>query len=97
MLRVARIPLSHLWSKTGNQTAVCLSTTRADWLKEGDTARVTRKITKEDVAEYGELVGDHNPVHKDIVHGTFLLGLVSGVMARWCDGVMVMWCGGVKL
>ena len=49
-------------------------------------ARVTRLITREDVKQYGELVGDHNPLHEEIVHGTFLLGLVSGVMASRVPG-----------
>ena len=47
---------------------------------------MTRLITREDVRKYGELVGDLNPVHEEIVHGTFLLGLVSGVMASSVPG-----------
>ena len=47
---------------------------------------MTRLITREDVRKYGELVGDHNPLHEEIVHGTFLLGLVSGVMASSLPG-----------
>lgn len=82
MLRSFKSPVRHLWRQSG----ACLSTSRADYLKDGDTVRVTRVIRREDVAEYGEVVGDHNPVHEDIVHGTFLLGLVSGVMASRLPG-----------
>ena len=63
-----------------------LSTSRADGLKEGDTVRVSREISGEEVRQYGELVGDNNPVHQEIVHGTFLLGLVSGLMASAVPG-----------
>ena len=82
MLRV----LSLAGGQLARQPAASLSTTRADRLREGDCARVTRIITREEVRKYGELVGDHNPVHEEIVHGTFLLGLVSGVMASRLPG-----------
>ena len=82
MLRVVSLAAGPLW----RQPAASLSTGRADRLREGDCARVTRLITKDDVRKYGELVGDHNPVHEEIVHGTFLLGLVSGVMASKVPG-----------
>jgi len=63
-------------------------------LKEGDTASLIRKITSEDLKVFGDLVGDHNPVHFNagddnvgtVVHGTLLLGLVSGLMATSLPG-----------
>ena len=82
MLRVISLAGGHLW----RQPAASLSTSRPDRLSQGDQARVTRLITREDVRKYGELVGDLNPVHEEIVHGTFLLGLVSGVMASSVPG-----------
>ena len=83
MLRVVTSAVPHLWRQSG---AVRLSTTGAHLLRDGDTATVKKVIKREDVAEYGELVEDNNPVHEDIVHGTFLLGLVSGVMASRLPG-----------
>ena len=52
-------------------------------MKEGDTASLVKTITRKEVIQYADLVNDHNPVHlaedhKGIVHGTYLLGLVSG-------------------
>ena len=82
MLRVISRAGGQLW----RQPAASLSTSRPDRLSEGDCARVTRVITREDVKRYGDLVGDLNPVHEEIVHGTFLLGLVSGVMASRVPG-----------
>ena len=83
MLRVTSRAWAHLWRR---QAACSLSTSRAVRLKEGDTARASRLITEEEVRQYGELVGDHNPVHQEIVHGTFLLGLISGLMASSLPG-----------
>lgn len=82
MIRVISRAGSQLW----RQPAVSLSTSRADGLREGDTVRVSREISGEEVRQYGDLVGDHNPVHQEIVHGTFLLGLVSGLMASSLPG-----------
>ena len=82
MIRVISRAGPQLW----RQPAAALSTSRADRLREGDTARVTRQITGEEVRQYGDLVGDHNPLHQQIVHGTFLLGLVSGLMATSLPG-----------
>ncbi len=51
---------------------------------------MTRTITREDLDVYGDLTDDKNPVHfngdNSIVHGTLLLGLVSGVMGTKCPG-----------
>lgn len=51
---------------------------------------LTRIITVQDVEDYARLSGDTNPVHfngdSSIVHGTFLLGLVSSVMGTKCPG-----------
>ena len=60
-----------------------ISTSARNCLKEGDSASVVRTITRGEVTQYADLVDDHNPVHlaedhKGIVHGTHLLGLVSG-------------------
>ena len=45
-------------------------------------------ISKKDVVAYADLTGDKNPVHieQNIVHGTYLLGLVSSVIAKNYSG-----------
>jgi 3-hydroxybutyryl-CoA dehydratase len=60
----------------------------------GDTHTFTRPITAEDVARFAEVSGDDNPLHLDaeyaattpfgrpIVHGAFLLAVVSKVLGR---------------
>jgi len=73
-------------SRLGFHTSVCKR------LQEGDTASLSRTITKEEVLQYAELTGDFNPVHlgddKDdgVVHGALLLGLVSGLVATRLPG-----------
>ena len=69
-----------------------LSTSLSWQMKEGDSTSITRSISREDLKAYGELVGDLNPIHfcegdsDPIVHGTYLLGLVSGLMASKLPG-----------
>ena len=65
------------------RTSRVISTSARNCLKEGDSASVVRTITRGEVTQYADLVDDHNPVHlaedhQGIVHGTYLLGLVSG-------------------
>lgn len=61
-------------------------------LQEGDSASLSRTITKEEVIQYAELTGDFNPVHlgddesNGVVHGALLLGLVSGLVASRLPG-----------
>ena len=40
-------------------------------------------ISVKEISAYADLTGDFNPVHVEdnVVHGTFLLGLISGVIA----------------
>lgn len=55
----------------------------------GLVVEVTKKISKEDVAEFSRLSGDTNPIHngsKGIVHGAFLNALVSGVIGTKLPG-----------
>ena len=51
---------------------------------------MTRTITAQDVESYAQVTGDINPIHLQqsagVVHGTFLLGLVSSVMGTKCPG-----------
>ena len=66
-----------------------LTTSARNCLKEGDTVTLVKTITRQDVLVYADLVNDHNPVHlgvDGIVHGTLLLGLVSGLMASSLPG-----------
>lgn len=60
--------------------------------REGDGFRWVRYISADDVRRFAEIVGDLNPVHLDakyaeksffkkrIVHGAFLVGLISKVL-----------------
>ena len=51
---------------------------------------LSRTITAKDVECYAELTGDKNPIHLSsksaVVHGAFLIGLVSSVMGTKCPG-----------
>ncbi len=65
-----------------------------DTLEVGQSVTVERKITAEEVLLYAQLTGDDNPIHVDekfaaetrfgkrIVHGAFLLGIISKVLGR---------------
>ena len=54
------------------------------------SASIVKVITQDDIKMYAKLTGDHNPVHfqgnESIVHGTYLIGLVSCVMGTKCPG-----------
>lgn len=63
-------------------------------LQIGDSYKFSRVLTQEDVRAFAELTGDDNPLHVDteyarntrfgkpIIHGVFLLGIVSKVLGR---------------
>lgn len=63
-------------------------------LQVGDSFTFTRTITQADVQAFADVSGDDNPLHLDpefaattpfgkpIVHGVFLLGVVSKVLGR---------------
>jgi acyl dehydratase len=63
-------------------------------LKTGDSFSFSRTLTADDVRSFAELTGDDNPIHLDeayaketrfdkpIVHGVFLLSIVSKVLGR---------------
>ncbi|WP_456425683.1 MaoC family dehydratase [Rhodocaloribacter sp.] len=65
-----------------------------DSLQVGDSFSIQRVITAEEVRAFAELSGDDNPIHVDeeyargtrfgkpIVHGVYLLGIVSKVLGR---------------
>ncbi|MEM1125098.1 MAG: MaoC family dehydratase [Bacteroidota bacterium] len=65
-----------------------------DSLTVGDTFSAERTFTQEDVQQFAALTGDDNPIHVDpayaettrfghtIVHGVFLLGIVSKVLGK---------------
>ena len=60
--------------------------------KLGDGFSFEKRITAEDVKQFARVVGDHNPIHLDeefaeksffkkrIVHGAFLVGLISKIL-----------------
>ena len=51
---------------------------------------IVRPITRQEVVDFAKISGDTNPIHmttdQPIVHGAFLLGLVSGVVGTKCPG-----------
>lgn len=63
-------------------------------LEVGESFTTERTISQEDVNTYAEVTGDDNPIHVDpeyakdtrfgkpIVHGAFLLGVISKVLGR---------------
>lgn len=63
-------------------------------LEVGQSFRVNRVLTTEDVQMFADLTGDDNPIHVDaeyasgtrfggpIVHGIFLLGIISKALGR---------------
>ena len=65
-----------------------------DSMQVGDTFEWSRSISADDVRAFAEVSGDDNPLHLDpdyaattpfgepIVHGAFLLGIVSKVLGR---------------
>lgn len=65
-----------------------------DSLQIGDSYKVDRMISADDVAEFAHVTGDHNPLHLDpeyaagtrfgkpIVHGVLILGVISKVLGR---------------
>ena len=63
-------------------------------MKEGDKVSLVKRIFLRDILLYADLVNDHNPIHlpgvdedrPGIVHGTYLLGLVSGLIASTVPG-----------
>ena len=65
-----------------------------DSIEVGDTFEWSRSVSADDVQAYADVSGDDNPLHTDpeyaagtafgqpIVHGAFLLGIVSKVLGR---------------
>jgi acyl dehydratase len=63
-------------------------------LQIGQSFKFTRHISAEDVRKFAEVTGDDNPLHVDpeiaarsrfgvrVVHGVFLLGVISKVLGR---------------
>lgn len=63
-------------------------------IQVGDSFKMDRLITAEDVQMFAEVTGDDNPIHVDpeyaaasrfgkpVVHGVLLLGLISKVLGR---------------
>lgn len=65
-----------------------------DSLSPGDSYRLARTLSAEDVRIFADLTGDDNPIHvnpeyakdtrfgKPIAHGVLLLGIISKVLGR---------------
>lgn len=63
-------------------------------LEVGQSFKIVRLITAEDVQTFADVTGDDNPIHidsgfaestrfgKTIVHGVFLLGIISKALGR---------------
>uniref|UniRef100_A0A7S2UDE0 MaoC-like domain-containing protein n=1 Tax=Attheya septentrionalis TaxID=420275 RepID=A0A7S2UDE0_9STRA len=64
-------------------------------IKESQYAEVMRSFTREDVAEYAALIGDHNPIHIHdgglndgtvVVHGMLVASLFSSIFGTLISG-----------
>jgi acyl dehydratase len=67
-------------------------------LRAGDVAELVHRVTAEDVGEFVEAVGDHNPIHSDaayaattsfkepIAPGVYTAGLISAVIGTQLPG-----------
>lgn len=58
-------------------------------LTVGDRITVSKRIDRTDIDEFARLTGDTNPVHSGrtpLAHGTYLAGLVSGVIGTKLPG-----------
>lgn len=66
---------------------------RSTTFKVGDFVKETRTLTQQDLDNFSDLSGDHNPIHKacsnsgkSLVHGAFLNGIVSGMIGTKLPG-----------
>lgn len=67
-------------------------------IKIGDSASVTKAFSQEEVVQFSEISGDHNPIHLDeafaaesifgerIVHGMLVASLFSGLIGEELPG-----------
>ncbi|XP_033228286.1 uncharacterized protein LOC117180079 [Belonocnema kinseyi] len=59
-------------------------------IKPGSRVSILRVITKEDVHAFAQLTNDYNPIHvnseRNIAHGAFLNGLLSGILGTKLPG-----------
>lgn len=59
-------------------------------LKIGNRVSIQRTVTEDDVLGFAKLTNDYNPIHinstKNIVHGAFLNGLLSGILGTKLPG-----------
>lgn len=58
--------------------------------KAGEIVKETRTITQQELQEFSNLTGDHNPIHtvgetgeRPLVHGAFLNGIVAGIIGSF--------------
>ena len=70
----------------------------ANQLKIGDSASVTKAFSQEEVIQFADISGDHNPIHLDeafaaesifgqlIVHGMLVASLFSGLIGEELPG-----------
>jgi len=74
-------------------------------IKIGDTASVTKTITQDDIENFADLSGDHNPIHLDkdyaaqtrfgsrIAHGLLTSSLISAVIGNKLPGLGSIYLG----
>lgn len=67
-------------------------------LEEGMTASLSKTVTEQDVQQFADITGDHNPIHvndefaaqssfgRRIAHGMFNAGLISAVLGMKLPG-----------
>lgn len=71
-------------------------------IKVGDSIQFTKCITEEDVKDFSEISGDHNPLHLDddfaedtmfgesIVHGSLVASLISAALSKFPQTVVYL-------
>ncbi|PON62327.1 MaoC-like domain containing protein [Parasponia andersonii] len=78
----------------------CFSSSATRLLKLGDSLKLTRIFSNEDVIEYAKITSDYNPVHLDsesarnagfedqLVHGMLVASLFPQIISSHCPGAI---------
>ncbi|KAJ8680588.1 hypothetical protein QAD02_016375 [Eretmocerus hayati] len=73
-----------------SKTPISSTTGPIENLKIGNKVSIQRTVTEDDVIGFSKLTNDYNPIHlnssRNIVHGAFLNGLLSGILGTKLPG-----------